>query len=182
LRRVLWVGLIVAVLHSCGAQPTVQNNASGEEDPVEGTAPVEETTRRATSARVGEPDPEPVEGPASRNTTARPAVGTNGMVSSAHPLATKVGLNILADGGNAFDAAVAVAAALNVVEPMMSGIGGYGAIVLYDADKDKTRFLHAGPGRIPPADPKLPGEPAECQGRLHTGQRERVEGTLGGVR
>jgi gamma-glutamyltranspeptidase/glutathione hydrolase len=104
---------------------------------------VEETTRRATSARVGEPDPEPVEGPASRNTTARPAVGTNGMVSSAHPLATKVGLNILADGGNAFDAAVAVAAALNVVEPMMSGIGGYGAIVLYDADKDKTRFLHA---------------------------------------
>ena len=93
--------------------------------------------------RVKAPEPEPVEGPASRNTPTRPAVGTNGIASSAHPLATKVGLHVLAEGGNAFDAAVAVAAALNVVEPMMSGIGGYGALVIYDAEEDKTRFLHA---------------------------------------
>jgi gamma-glutamyltranspeptidase/glutathione hydrolase len=160
LRRVLWVGLIVAILNSCGAQPTVQENASGEGASVEETASVEEsaslsegpageeTTGPATPARVEEPNPEPVEGPASRNTASRPAVGTNGMVSSAHPLATRAGLEILEDGGNAFDAAVAVAAALGVVEPMMSGIGGYGAVVVYDAEEGETRFLHAS-SRVP---------------------------------
>jgi gamma-glutamyltranspeptidase/glutathione hydrolase len=79
-----------------------------------------------------------------------PAVGTQGMVSSAHPLATEAGLEILRKGGNAFDAAVAVAAALNVVEPMMSGIGGYGTILVYDAKKNRIRFLDSS-GRIPAA-------------------------------
>jgi gamma-glutamyltranspeptidase/glutathione hydrolase len=70
------------------------------------------------------------------------------MVSSAHPLATEVGLEILAKGGNAFDAAVAVAAALNVVEPMMSGMGGYGTILVYSAEEGRARFLNPS-GRIP---------------------------------
>jgi gamma-glutamyltranspeptidase/glutathione hydrolase len=76
------------------------------------------------------------------------AVGTNGMVSSAHPLATQAGLDILKGGGNAFDAAVAIAATLNVVEPMNSGIGGYGTILVYDAKKEKARFLDSS-GKIP---------------------------------
>ena len=70
------------------------------------------------------------------------------MVSSAHPLATEVGLDILERGGNAFDAAVAVAAALNVLEPMMSGMGGYGTNLVYDAASGRSRFLNPS-GRIP---------------------------------
>jgi len=69
-------------------------------------------------------------------------------VSSAHPLATEAGHSVLASGGNAFDAAVAVAAALGVVEPMMSGIGGYGTIMVYDATTRRARFLNSS-GRIP---------------------------------
>jgi gamma-glutamyltranspeptidase / glutathione hydrolase len=76
------------------------------------------------------------------------ATGVRGMVSSADPLATEAGLDVLKRGGNAFDAAVAVAAALNVVEPMMSGMGGYGTILVYDAAKGRVRFLNPS-GRIP---------------------------------
>ncbi len=79
---------------------------------------------------------------------AGPAVGSHGMVSSAHPLATRAGLAVLEAGGNAFDAAVAVAAMLNVVEPQNSGIGGYGTILLYDAKTRKPWFLNSS-GRIP---------------------------------
>jgi len=84
------------------------------------------------------------------NTASGPAVGRYGMVSSAQPLATEAGLEILAAGGTAFDAAIAVAAALNVTEPMMSGIGGYGTIVIYSVDEKRARFLNCS-SRIPVA-------------------------------
>ncbi|HEX9729749.1 MAG TPA: gamma-glutamyltransferase [Gemmatimonadales bacterium] len=77
-----------------------------------------------------------------------PATGTHGMVSTAHPLATEAGLRILEAGGTAFDAAVAIAAALNVVEPAMSGMGGYGTILTFDAEKGAARFLNPS-GRMP---------------------------------
>lgn len=88
--------------------------------------------------------------PESRNTADRPARATSGMISSGHPLATEAGLAILRAGGNAFDATVAVAAVLNVVKPMMSGIGGYGAIIIHDAARGETKFLDCS-GRIPTA-------------------------------
>lgn len=76
------------------------------------------------------------------------AEGRKGMVSTAHPLATEAGLDTLRQGGNAFDAAVAIAATLNVVEPENSGMGGFGLILIYDASKKHVRTLNAS-GRIP---------------------------------
>ena len=72
----------------------------------------------------------------------RPTVrGTRGMVTSAHPLATLAGLRMLDQGGNAFDAIAATAAALNVVEPYMSGLAGLGMAVVYTAHDAKIRSL-----------------------------------------
>lgn len=119
----------------------------------------EETTEPAgaptTVARPEEPDIEPT-----RNSATTPAVGTNGMVSSADPFATRAGLDVLADGGNAFDAAVALSAALGVVEPMMSGVGGYGVFVIYDAEKGEVHSLDSA-GRVPASlDPNVFYPPA----------------------
>src|SRR5262245_7605858 len=63
------------------------------------------------------------------------AFGTRGMVASAHPVAAFIGLTILQRGGNAFDAAIAVAAAEGVVLPMKCGLGGDAFVVLHDAKK-----------------------------------------------
>ncbi|MCH9675305.1 MAG: gamma-glutamyltransferase [Gammaproteobacteria bacterium] len=60
------------------------------------------------------------------------------MVASAHPAAAAIGVNILSRGGNAFDAAIAVAAAEGVLLPMMCGLGGDAFVVLHNAARGET--------------------------------------------
>jgi gamma-glutamyltranspeptidase/glutathione hydrolase len=73
---------------------------------------------------------------------AAPAPGKNA-IASAHPLATQAGLDVLAAGGNAFDAAVAVSAVLAVVEPASSGVGGGGFYLLHFAADGHDVFVDA---------------------------------------
>jgi gamma-glutamyltranspeptidase/glutathione hydrolase len=66
------------------------------------------------------------------------AFGTRGMVCSAHPVAAFIGLSIMQRGGNAFDAAIAIAAAEGVLLPMKCGLGGDAFVVLHDAARNET--------------------------------------------
>ncbi len=74
----------------------------------------------------------------------------NGMVATSQPLASAAGLRILQQGGNAIDAAIAAAAVLCVVEPMMVSPGGDLFALLWDAKKKELKALNAS-GRAPKA-------------------------------
>ena len=67
-----------------------------------------------------------------------PEVNRNGMVVTQHYLATDVGAKILKDGGNAYDASIAVAFALAVVLPRAGNIGGGGFMVMYDKEANEN--------------------------------------------
>jgi gamma-glutamyltranspeptidase/glutathione hydrolase len=69
------------------------------------------------------------------------AIGTDGAVASVDPDASRIGVQVLRQGGNAVDAAVATAAALGVTEPYSAGIGGGGFFVYYDAATGEVSTL-----------------------------------------
>src|SRR5438552_2768871 len=94
--------------------------------------------------------------PPHRNAYRPVVMGTRGVVTSAHPLASTAGIRMLLGGGNAVDAAVAVASTLNVVEPFMSGCGGIGLMLISRAATGERHVLDFF-GRSPRA-----ADPARC--------------------
>ena len=83
--------------------------------------------------------------------TTRPEIeGTFGVVASTHWIATAVGMSVLEKGGNAFDAAVATAFTLQVVEPHLNGPGGDVPVILYDVRKGAPQVI-CGQGPAPAA-------------------------------
>ncbi len=71
----------------------------------------------------------------------RDAKGMNGVIASANPYATNIGMEIMKKGGNAIDAAVAISFTLGLVEPNASGPGGYGTMIIHDATTGEQAYL-----------------------------------------
>lgn len=108
----------------------------------------------------------------------RPTISSmNGIVAAAHPHAAAAGAQILNQGGNAFDAVVATAAALNVVEPYMSSLAGMGLATCWIAKENRVRTLDFVP-RIPA---KFPVERFSKREELARGAASvGVPGNIGG--
>lgn len=79
-----------------------------------------------------------------------PVLASNGMCATSHPLAAKTAIDVLQQGGNAMDAAIAGAVLLGLCEPAMTGIGGDCFVLWSDRDRQNVRALN-GSGRAPAA-------------------------------
>jgi gamma-glutamyltranspeptidase/glutathione hydrolase len=120
---------------------------------------------------------EPARAPA-----AEPAPAATAGVAAANPYAVDAGVEILAAGGNAADAAVAIQAMLGLVEPQSSGLGGGGFMLYYDAGAKKiTAFdgREAAPKAAPPdMFMRADGEPMSYQEAVVSGRSTGVPGAI----
>ncbi|WP_067729482.1 gamma-glutamyltransferase [Oceanobacillus damuensis] len=108
-----------------------------------------------------------------------------GMVATSHAFASQAGADILEKGGNAIDAAIAIQFALNVTEPMMSGIGGGGFMMVYDGDTEETTIINSRERAPAGATPDMflddNGNPIPFSQRVRLGTSVGVPGTLKGL-
>src|SRR4051794_11346009 len=78
-----------------------------------------------------------------RSQTRSMVISRQGIVATEHPIASQIGATILAQGGNAVDAAVAANAAMGVFAPMANGIGGDMFAIVFEAKSGKLYGLNA---------------------------------------
>jgi gamma-glutamyltranspeptidase / glutathione hydrolase len=120
--------------------------------------------------------------PAGQTVERKVAFSSRDMVSAAHPLATQAGVEMLAKGGSAIDAAVAVQMVLNLVEPQSSGIGGGSFMLHYDAKRNSTIAYDGREIAPQAATPTMflgeDGKPIRVADAVRSGRSFGVPGTL----
>lgn len=141
------IGLSVAMaasLTACGSGSTTATTAAPETTAETTAAETEAETAAETEAETEAAEDDgvwsPVDAEGNTKRDERDAVSENGMVASSNVYATMAGLEVLEAGGNAVDAAVAVAYALGVAEPFTSGLGGGGFMLIHTAD-GQNKFI-----------------------------------------